>query len=421
MILLKYLTLAVVLTALCVNGEKFSFNGYRLVRVYPKTIEQLNLLGSWEHNEDFDVWGRIKNTQESITVLLSPLAYHKYTIAFDASKITFEVIDENIQSKIEEQDRSMAASREGSAKAPIVGKYARYSEIQTYIDEMVAANGDIASSYIAGKTFESRNLKVIVLKNASSKRKVWIDCGIHAREWISPSTCIWIIDRLIAEKANADSLLNYFEFHILPVLNPDGYEYSHTTYRLWRKNRASNSGSTCIGTDLNRNFGYQWYTGGSSNNPCADTYAGSRADSELETQAVENALKKYPGQWDAYLTLHTYGQWWFTTWGYTTNLPPNYTNLVAKSKIGADAIRAVYGGAAWVYGSSAQILYIASGGSEDWAQGNQNIPYAFCLELRPGQSGVDAQYGFTLPEDRAPKAGTETYAGIKAFLNSIKV
>ena len=56
----------------------------------------------------------------------------------------------------------------------------------------------------------------------------------------------------------------------------------------------------------------------------------------------------------------------FTTWGYTTTLPPNYDDLVAKAKIGADAISAVYGGAPWVYGPSAQILYIASGGSEDW-------------------------------------------------------
>ena len=38
-----------------------------------------------------------------------------------------------------------------------------------------------------------------------------------------------MIDRLIAEKNNADSLLNYFEFHILPLLNADGYEYSWTT------------------------------------------------------------------------------------------------------------------------------------------------------------------------------------------------
>ena len=36
---------------------------------------------------------------------------------------------------------------------------------------------------------------------------------------------------------------------------------------MWRKNRAPNQGSSCVGTDLNRNFGYYWYTGGSSNSP----------------------------------------------------------------------------------------------------------------------------------------------------------
>jgi len=56
---------------------------------------------------------------------------------------------------------------------------------------------------------------------------------------------------------------------------------------------------------LNRNFGFQWLTGGSSTNPCSDTFAGPRADSELETQAVENAILAKKDQWDAYLTLHT--------------------------------------------------------------------------------------------------------------------
>lgn len=27
---------------------------------------------------------------------------------------------------------------------------------------------------------------------------------------------------------------------------------------MWRKNRKPNSGSSCVGTDLNRNFGFQW-------------------------------------------------------------------------------------------------------------------------------------------------------------------
>jgi hypothetical protein len=83
-------------------------------------------------------------------------------------------------------------------------------------------------------------------------------------------------------------------------------------YRLWRKNRSRVSGSSCYGTDLNRNFGYQWFTGGSSSNPCSDTYAGQKADSELETKAIESSILKYQGKWDAYFTLHAYGLWWFT-------------------------------------------------------------------------------------------------------------
>jgi hypothetical protein len=309
---IKYVSLVVLLATVFVAGEQFSYDGYRLVRLFPKTIEHLNLLESWENNQDFDLWGRLKNTKESVTVCLSPLAFQKYKIAFDIEKIEFEVIEENMQKIIDEQSKSMKASHaKASEKASIVGKYARYAEIQSYINQVVAENPEF-SSYVAGKTYENRDLKVLVLKSATSQRKVWIDCGIHAREWISPSTCIWIIDSLIAEKSDADSLLKYFEIHVLPSVNPDGYEYSHTSYRLWRKNRAPNTGSSCVGSDLNRNFGYFWRTGGSSSDPCSDTYAGRQADSELETKAIESALRKYKDDWDAYLTLHSYGQWWFT-------------------------------------------------------------------------------------------------------------
>ena len=81
---------------------------------------------------------------------------------------------------------------------------------------------------------------------------------------------------------------------------------------MWRKNRRPNSGSSCIGTDLNRNYGFKWLTGGSSTDPCSDTFAGPSADSELETKAVENYINLYRGQWASFLTIHSYGKWWFT-------------------------------------------------------------------------------------------------------------
>jgi hypothetical protein len=126
---------------------------------------------------------------------------------------------------------------------------------------------------------------------------------------------------------------------------------------------------------------------------------------------------KYAGRWDAFFTIHSYGQWWFTNWGYTTSLPPNYADTVAKAQVGVDAIRKV-NGLSFTLGSSARILYVASGGSEDWAYGVAKVPYTYCLELRPGQTGVDSTYGFALPQDRVPKAGEETFAGLKAYLGT---
>ena len=91
------------------------------------------------------------------------------------------------------------------------------------------------------------------------------------------------------------------------MVNPDGYLYTQTDNRLWRKTRSPN-GNNCFGTDANRNFGFHWGTGGhskspmvykkkihliysgSSSDPCSDTYMGSSAFSEIETANMRDWL-----------------------------------------------------------------------------------------------------------------------------------
>ena len=64
-----------------------------------------------------------------------------------------------------------------------------------------------------------------------------IDCGIHAREWVSPATCVYTINQLISDFRSNDTktlaIFAKYEIHIMPLFNPDGYEYSITTTRLW--------------------------------------------------------------------------------------------------------------------------------------------------------------------------------------------
>lgn len=131
--------------------------------------------------------------------------------------------------------------------------------------------------------------------------------GIHAREWISPASVTYILKSVVENRNQLPDPLRELEYYFLPVMNPDGYEYSFTSDRLWRKNR-SGSG-VCVGTDLNRNFDFNWAGKGSSLNPCSEIYRGKAAFSEPETQAVSKFILNLKGK----LAVRSYDlKFWFT-------------------------------------------------------------------------------------------------------------
>uniref|UniRef100_A0A3B1IFF1 Carboxypeptidase O n=1 Tax=Astyanax mexicanus TaxID=7994 RepID=A0A3B1IFF1_ASTMX len=92
------------------------------------------------------------------------------------------------------------------------------------------------------------------------KKAIWMDCGIHAREWIAPAFCQYFVKEILASyktDTKMNEMFKNLDFYITPVLNMDGYIYSWT--RLWRKSRSPGSdGCSCYGTDLNRNFYANW-------------------------------------------------------------------------------------------------------------------------------------------------------------------
>lgn len=102
---------------------------------------------------------------------------------------------------------------------------------------------------------EGRPLKVLRISssNKNNTKSIWVDGGIHAREWISPATVTYIINNFVLNYENEPQSVRDVDWYFLAVVNPDGYEYSHVRDRLWRKNRAKTG--ICAGTDLNRNFG----------------------------------------------------------------------------------------------------------------------------------------------------------------------
>jgi hypothetical protein len=68
------------------------------------------------------------------------------------------------------------------------------------MDSIASENSEFVSQYSAGSSFQNRDLRVIVIKAGSPAKRVWIDCGIHAREWISPATCVNLINKVCINK-----------------------------------------------------------------------------------------------------------------------------------------------------------------------------------------------------------------------------
>ena len=82
--------------------------------------------------------------------------------------------------------------------------------------------------------------------------------GIHAREWIAGSMATYLINEL-TKPGGAINIIDHLNIHVLPIANPDGYEYSRNFERLWRKTRSDTGSSLgCMGVDGNRNWDFHW-------------------------------------------------------------------------------------------------------------------------------------------------------------------
>lgn len=207
--------------------------------------------------------------------------------------------------------------------------YHRLADIHKYLDFIAKNNPDLVSTQIIGYSRERRPLKIVrISNNQAGNKAIWIDGGIHAREWISPASATFIINELIEEWEDKPEYIRRIDWYILPVTNPDGYEYSHTTDRLWRKSRADTSYASCKGVDLNRNYGYKWGGKGVSKSPCTEIFGGTGPFSEPETQAIRDFLKSLgTGKVTGSISFHSYGHYILYPWGYDRVVPPDHKDL----------------------------------------------------------------------------------------------
>ncbi|XP_042242037.1 carboxypeptidase B-like [Homarus americanus] len=265
-------------------------------------------------------------------VALSPAFLTDFTQYLNNNNVKSTIIIDDLGKKLK-SDIPFLRAESDLMGAVTFDRFMKYEEILEYLKELPRQYPDRVRLEEVGHSVESRPIHLLVISSdvhsssTANKPVILIDGGIHAREWVSPAAVLYIVEQLLQSPAMTSDV----EWRTLPLLNPDGYIYTWTKDRLWRKNRATTSEIGCVGVDLNRNFGFHFGESGTSPKPCSTVYHGPVAFSEPESQALRDTLQQESSRTKAYVTFHSYGQFVLHPWGYTDKVSKNNINELVST------------------------------------------------------------------------------------------
>ncbi|MFD9611384.1 M14 family metallopeptidase [Streptomyces sp. NPDC059083] len=305
-------------------------------------------------------------------------------------------------------DRATEAEKAlGPADFPSAdAKYHNYAEMTAEIDQRLAAYPSIMSRRVIGKTYQGRDIVAIKVSDNvatdENEPEVLFTHHQHAREHLTVEMALYLLRELGAgygTDPRITSMVNGREIWIVPDLNPDGGEYdiASGSYRSWRKNRQPNSGSSYIGTDLNRNWDFKWgCCGGSSGTKSSETYRGAAPESAPEVKVVADFVRSRviggKQQITAAIDFHTYSELVLWPFGWTT--ADTTTGMTKDDRDAFAAVGRSMAASNRYTPEQSSDLYITDGSIDDYLWGTQKI-FAYTFEMYPSNGGG----GFYPPDE----------------------
>ncbi|AYN39691.1 zinc carboxypeptidase [Streptomyces dangxiongensis] len=285
-------------------------------------------------------------------------------------------------------------------------KYHNFAEMNAEIDQRLAAYPGIMSRRVIGKSYQGRDIVAIKVSDNvgtdEDEPEVLFTAHQHAREHLTVEMALYLLRELGAgygTDSRITNLVNSREIWIVPDLNPDGGEYdiASGSYRSWRKNRQPNSGSSYVGTDLNRNWDYKWgCCGGSSGSTSSETYRGSAAESAPEVRVVADFVRsRVVGgrqQIRAGIDFHTYSELVLWPFGYT--YADTASGMTADDAAAYKAVGEKMAASNGYTPEQSSDLYITDGSIDDYLWGTQKI-FDYTFEMYPASGGG----GFYPPDE----------------------
>ncbi|OWR54814.1 hypothetical protein KGM_212730 [Danaus plexippus plexippus] len=408
------LFLGLVASTLAGNHDKYS--GYTVYGVHIDDHYHQKVLSVLQRDIDLDVWRHGVPKARDALVMVSPENRLQFLKILEENNMHHYIHLHDVARSLKQSDDDFLRWKLSRGnELSIFEDYPTYGDVIDYMERIARNNSAIATLVNAGNSFEGRPVKYLKISTTNftdtSKPIYFLEATMHAREWVTTQTALYTIHRLIEDLKTEDrDLIEGIDWIIFPVVNPDGYEFSHTTDRMWRKTRSFNAtiSATCYGVDPNRNFDIEFNTVSVSPDPCSQIYPGHEAFSEPETRYVRDILLEYNNRIQVFMDVHSYGN--YIVYGFDNGtLPQNALHIHHVGALMGAAIDTLKLQKApfYIVGNSRYVFYAVSGSGQDYAQA-VGVGFSYTIEL-PGY-----EYDFRVPPSYINQINTETWEGVAA-------
>lgn len=328
------------------------FDNYQIYNVAIDNEAQLLALQSLAATEPQIFLDEPFKVGQSLEVVIAPHQQQSFDELTHTASLNRSLLVNNLQKLIDKEHKV-----QGRADGYDLEQFHRLDEIYAWLDSLAVTYPTIVTRIKGGDTYEGRSIEGVKLSKNPSNPAIFIESNIHAREWITSASTNWIINELLTSTdPEVKALLDKYNWYIFPVANPDGYEYTHTGYRLWRKTRSRN-GLICWGTDPNRNWDFKWEAGGigASSDPCSETYAGTKAFSEVETRTLGEYVTSLKGEIKAYIAFHSAARMILSPYGHTPDVPEDHEQQMQIMTAALERLTAVHG-TTYTFGNTYKVI-----------------------------------------------------------------
>eukprot|EP00928_Gymnodinium_smaydae_P070752 TRINITY_DN54524_c0_g1_i1.p1 TRINITY_DN54524_c0_g1~~TRINITY_DN54524_c0_g1_i1.p1 ORF type:complete len:472 (-),score=51.14 TRINITY_DN54524_c0_g1_i1:178-1401(-) len=343
-----------------------------------------------------------------------------------AERFGLQVISGELGSHIRSENRSMRLWREPVAHVLSDAFYDDYRDLEQLrarLTDIAAASGGVLESFdLSTKSIEGRPITAYAITGegwVSGGPRAVFSCQLHAREWVTSMSCTYVIEQASKMAKENPAEFRGIKLVVAPVFNPDGFLYSASNDRYWRKNRrVIQHLGLCDGVDLNRNFDVDFgdLLGGGfvSTDACSEVYDGLSAASEPETKALQALLTAHPTS--VHIDVHTSGCLVMGPWSYTMD---SFGERATEADDLGESIRKAMAekhSKNYYYATGGRLSYLASGTASDFASKHGALGYT--IELPPCQD--DIQDHFAPPNTYIRPAAEELMEAFHVVLQKLQ-